>query len=99
MAVNDYILLMHNDTMTTPTDSAWEAYFDILHTSGAFQGGSSIGKGAAFRQGGAAGPESAHLTGFIRVMTKDLADAQRFVAGNPVYDCGGTVEIRELPRD
>ena len=97
--MNDYILLMHDDMATTPTDAAWEAYFDMLHTSGAFQGGSSIGKGAAFRREGVAGAESVHLTGFIRVSAKDLADAQRFVAGNPVYDCGGTVEIRELPRD
>lgn len=101
--MNDYILLMHDDTATKPTDAAWEAYFDMLHASGAVQGGSSVGKGAAFRREGPnsakPGAESAHLTGFIRVVAADMADAQRFLAGNPVYECGGTVEIRELPRD
>jgi hypothetical protein len=99
MAVTDYILLMHDDALTPPTDGAWEAYFDMLHTSGAFQGGSSIGDGVAFRRCGAAGAESVHLTGFIRVTAENLTEAQRFLTGNPVYECGGTVEIRELPRD
>jgi len=28
-----------------------------------------------------------------------LAHAKVFLAGNPIYEAGGTVEIRELPRD
>ncbi|RNJ61479.1 MAG: hypothetical protein EDM03_15915 [Porphyrobacter sp. IPPAS B-1204] len=97
--MNDFMLLMHNDATTEPADSEWEAYFGMLSASGAFQGGSSIGAGATFRQGGAAGPLSARLTGFIRVTAHDLTDAKRFLTGNPIYENGGTVEIRELPRD
>ena len=97
--MNDYMLLMHDDPTKEPADAEWEAYFGMLSASGAFQGGSSIGAGATYSQGGAAGPLSARLTGFIRVTARDLTDAQRFLKGNPVYVNGGTVEIRELPRD
>jgi len=39
-----------------------------------------------------------HIGGFIRVMARDLAHARSLLPGNPVYEAGGTVEIRELPR-
>jgi hypothetical protein len=45
-----------------------------------------------------AGAMSSHLSGFIRVAAADLAAARGLVAGNPVFEAGGTVEIRELPR-
>jgi hypothetical protein len=31
-------------------------------------------------------------------MARDLAHARSLLPGNPVYEAGGTVEIRELPR-
>ncbi len=97
--MNDYILLMHGDTtMVTPNDM-WEAYFSFLNASGVFDGGSSIGGGRCFRKNGNPGPEAIHLTGYIRVRAESLEAASRFLSGNPVYECGGTVEIRELPRD
>ncbi len=39
------------------------------------------------------------LTGFIRVQANTLDEAKCFVPGNPVYECGGTVEVRALPED
>ena len=54
---------------------------------------------AALRQGADAAPLTAQLAGFIRVRAADLTAAQALVAGNPVYECGGTVEVRELPLD
>jgi hypothetical protein len=42
---------------------------------------------------------SNHLNGYIRVAAQNLEAAQALVIGNPVYEAGGTVEIRELPRD
>jgi len=41
---------------------------------------------------------SAQLAGFIRIEATDLAEARTLLAGNPTYEAGGTVEIRELPR-
>ena len=36
------------------------------------------------------GPVSAHLGGYLRVRAESLDDARRFLAGNPVYESGGT---------
>jgi hypothetical protein len=61
------------------------------------QGGSAIGPGLCARKGGPPPPVTGHLTGFIRVAAADLEDAWALLSGNPVFEAGGTVEIRELP--
>ncbi len=43
-------------------------------------------------------PMQARVGGFIRIEAGSLAEAEALPAGNPVYENGGTVEIRELPR-
>ena len=100
--MNDYILLMHKDSTDSATanDSvAWGNYFTLLQKSGFFDGGSSIGKGLLFRKTGQPGTSSEHLSGYIRLRAGSLEQAQSFLSGNPVYEAGGTVEVRELPRD
>ncbi|CAN5258316.1 hypothetical protein BH09PSE1_BH09PSE1_25690 [soil metagenome] len=94
----DFILLMHDDATSPERAADWDAWFAILRAKGAFQGGSAIGRGASFRKVGAPGEVSGHLNGFVRVTADSLAEAQALLAGNPVYEAGGTVEIRELPR-
>ena len=48
---------------------------------------------------GAAAPDiTKHLAGYIRVAAATIEEAKSFLAGNPHFDAGGTVEIRELPR-
>lgn len=100
--MNDYILLMHSDCtdLVVANDSvAWEHYFTLLHKSGLFDGGSEIGKGLTFRKAGQPGASCDQLSGYIRLRASSLEHAQSFLSGNPVYEAGGTVEIRELPRD
>jgi hypothetical protein len=70
----------------------------LLEQSGCFQGGSAIGEGICVRKRGAAASLTAHLTGYFRVVADSLDDAKSMLAGNPLYEAGGTVEIRELPR-
>ena len=95
----DFLLLMHNDTAGPESGAAWEAYLTSLRQAGAFVGGSSVGDGTTLRRSGTAAPVSAGLTGFIRLRAADLAAAKRLVEGNPAYEAGGTIEIRELPED
>ena len=95
----DFLLLMHDDAARDGTTEDWDRYVALLGASGGFAGGSSIGKGVAWRMAEPAGPVADHLTGFIRVRAASFDDARRFLAGNPVYENGGTVEIRELPED
>jgi hypothetical protein len=96
--MNDYILFMHDDAPAAAPE-AWPEYLSRLRDSGCFSGGSSIGDGLCVNKQGSSPPIAAQLTGYIRVQAESLADAQRFLAGNPVYEAGGTIEIRALPRD
>jgi hypothetical protein len=100
--VNDYILFMHNDAPDSNAagdGDAWGAYLSGLRASGQFDGGSSIGAGERVQKHQPTSAASMELMGFIRVRAESFADARRFVTGNPVYEAGGTVEIRELLRD
>lgn len=96
--MKEFILFMHNDADRPGTPDEWASYFDGLHQSGQFQGGSAIGEGQSYRQAGSPGPIHSSLGGYIRVLASDLDEASSFIKGNPVFEAGGTVEIRELPR-
>lgn len=99
--MNDYMLLMHDDVpegRTRPSNN-WPAYLMKLREAGAFQGGSSIGGGMCVRKEGVAKEIAGHISGYIRIRALDLQAARALVADNPVYEAGGTIEIRELPKD
>jgi hypothetical protein len=100
-----YLLLMHNDVpqagggppMQAPAQT-WGPYLGRLQAEGNFQGGSAIGDGVCARKSGVAPPITTHLTGFIRIEAASLDHARTLLSGNPVWEAGGTVEIRALPR-
>ncbi len=95
----DYLFLMHDDVVESRPDGGdWGAYLARLGAAGHLQGGSAIGSGICARKSGAAPAITSHLTGFIRVSADSLEHARSLIAGNPVYEAGGTVEIRDLPR-
>lgn len=91
----EYIFLMHDDA--EDDDNAWEPYIRKLKQGGVFEGGSAIGDGVCARKRGAP-PVMTHLAGYIRVNAENLDHAKSLLAGNPSFEAGGTVEIRELPR-
>lgn len=93
----EFIFLMHNDA--AGDEASWEPYIRRLREAGVFEGGSAIGDGATARKSGRPKPATTHLVGYIRVSARDLDHAKSFLPGNPVYEAGGTVEIRELPED
>jgi hypothetical protein len=92
----DYLFLMHDDG-TSSDDDDWERYIAKLQESGHFNGGSAVGGGECVKKSGVAPKITAHLTGYIRVQAEDFNQAKDLLDGNPVYETGGTVEIRELP--
>lgn len=99
--VNEYILLMHQDAPDTADandPTRWIQYLAQLRGTGQFDGGSSMGRGERLRKNQSSQPTGNDLGGFIRVRAVSLESAKQFLAGNPVYEAGGTVEIRELPR-
>jgi hypothetical protein len=96
--MNEFIMFMHDDAVASIAPDMWNSYFSFLRGKGAFDGGSAIGVGQTFRKLGVPHPASEHLTGYIRIAAESLEAAQELLSGNPVFECGGTVEIRELPR-
>lgn len=98
--MKDYILLMHNDAAPDKGDDAdaWGTYIGGLRQAGAFEGGSTIGEGVCVRKSGAVPGISRQLGGYIRIQAASLEQACELLAGNPAYEAGGTIEIRELPQ-
>jgi hypothetical protein len=94
--MSEFLLLMHGDAVDEVA-ADWPAYLDGLARR--LRGGSSLGGGACFRRDGASRPIADHLTGFIRIAAESLEDARSCLTGNPVYEAGGTVEIRLLVDD
>src|SRR4051794_467390 len=96
--MNEYLLLMHAGAPGEPAHT-WPAYLATLQATGVFEGGSAIGDGISVsKAGGAVNNNARPLVGHIRVRPESLAGAQSLLAGNPVFEGGGTVEIRELTR-
>lgn len=92
----DFILLMHDDAEDKgPGD--WETYITDLRARGHFDGGSMIGAGVSMRQTTPAAPLTEQVVGYIKVQARNLNEAKSLVFGNPCYEAGGTVEVRELP--
>lgn len=97
--MNSYLFLMHNDAPATGENGqSWDSYLTKLRARGCFLGGSEIGEGVCLNNAGASVPITAHLGGYIIVQAMSLTEATKLVAGNPVFEAGGTVEVRELPR-
>jgi YCII-related domain len=100
--MNSYLLLMRADAADlrrSENAASWEQYLGSLRASGMFNGGSAIGPGAIYRLGQHPVDASGFLTGYLRVEAGSLEEASAFLEGNPVYEAGGTVEIRELLKD
>jgi hypothetical protein len=101
--MRDYIFFMHAEIPEAARSgtggAAWEPYLASLRASGRFQGGSSIGDGVCVSKADPPGPVTSHISGYIRVQAHSLDEAKTLLEGNPVFEAGGTVEIRELPRD
>lgn len=61
--------------------------------------GGSIWPGICVHRSGTTTAVTPHLSGYLRVQAESIDDAKKLLLGNPVLNAGGTVEIRELPRD
>ena len=92
----EFLLLMHGDAAAP--EAAWGPYLGALGAAGVLRGGSAIGEGTCLRKGEPLPGVTRHLSGYIKIEARDLEHAKELVEGNPIYEAGGTVEIRHLPR-
>ena len=97
--MKEFILLMHGDAPHPEAAGAWDQYIASLKHHGLFEGGSSMGGGACYRTVEPAPDISRHLVGFIKIQARNIDHAREALAGNPVFESGGTIEIRELIAD
>lgn len=100
--MNEYLMLMCSDApdaQAANDEARWGAYINALRQSGCFDGGSSLGHGERVRKAYAPEPADTRWSGFIRIRAPSLEAAKQLLAGNPCYEAGGTVELRELLRD
>jgi len=98
--MNDYLFLTHRLPQgPSEPEGAWPSYLDRLRRTGHFSGGSAIGGGLSVSRSGTTPDTSSHLTGYIRVSADSIDEACKLLEGHPVIEAGGTVEVRELPRD
>ncbi len=93
------MLLMHDDSPIAEDVDAWAAYLDGLRREDRLAGGSSISTGVSHRKFGTPAPCADHLVGYLIVHAAGPDGVPELLAGNPVYEAGGTVEIRELIED
>lgn len=97
--MKEYILLMHNDVQDqqrADNSNNWDNYLSTLRDSGQFDGGSAIGNGQRYNKHLADQNANTEIGGFIRIRAENLQAAKQLLAGNPVYEAGGLVEIREV---
>jgi hypothetical protein len=92
----DYLFLMHTLPDGAP-ELPWDDYIAALTTSGHMRGGSMIGDGACISKSGVTENIAAHINGYIKIEAKNFEQAVGLLKGNPIFEAGGTIEIRELP--
>ena len=96
--MNDYLVLLHDDAEAEIPSALWPGYLGKLRDLGVFDGGSAIGAGVVVRTDGVAVGTTTHLGGYLRVRAESLTAVRALLEGNPVYESGGSVEIRVLPK-
>lgn len=92
----EFLLLMHGDVTQDEQIRDWPTYLEFLSAEGALRGGSAIGPGECVRRSGAVPDVTRQIVGYVKVEARDFDHARQLVQTNPIYEAGGTVEIREL---
>lgn len=74
----------------------WETYVGELQKTGNFKGGSALANGVNAQKGSDSAADGCVVTGFIRIDADSIDDVVALLAGNPVHEAGGEIEILEL---
>ena len=92
-----YLVLVHDNTSTQPTDDEWTEFIQVAVASGLFRGGSAVG--ARQQLGAEADPAAcAWLTGFMRFDAEEREPLLELLERHPTVVHGGTIELCELPK-
>ena len=93
----EYILLIHNNTETTPTNDDWSLFIEKAIQTKSFQGGSAISNGLTIGK-----KEITSITkelgGFMRFETENKQELLELIKLHPVVLHGGSVQLCEMPK-
>ncbi len=84
-----YVMVM----MGSASSGDWDVYVDTLVNSGCFRGGSSLGNGVSVSKN--EGDAECQVTGFMRFSAASIDEVRKLVAGNPLFEAGGRIELLE----
>jgi hypothetical protein len=91
-----YILLIHRNTRSLPSEAEWATFIERAQASGLFRGGSEMGARQVIgRTDGIASTD--HIDGYMRFDSDDKQKIIDLLMGHPVVAHGGSVELCELP--
>lgn len=94
----EFLFLMHSDAREPVFENSWTVYIERLVSIGAMRAGSAIGGGRSFRHSGRPASLTDHIVGYLKIEAESIDHAVTMLAGNPIFEANGTVEIRELPQ-
>lgn len=95
--MHEFLLLIHGNEKTATTAAEWYQFFAAAHASGAFSGGSEVGKRELIGDTTSA-RRSDHIVGYMRFDATDKTMLLELLKTHPVVRHGGTVELCELPK-
>ncbi len=78
----------------TGENGDWNSYIERLKNTGLFRGGSALSNGLCANKQDS--DRSCTVTGFMQFEADTIQQIQALLAGNPVYESGGEVELLEL---
>ncbi len=95
--MNEYILLIQGNEKTATSADEWDRFFVAARESGAFRGGSEIGKREVVGDRESA-RATEHIVGYMRFDSADKQVLLELLKKHPVVLHGGSVELCELPK-
>ncbi len=95
--MSDYILLIQGNEKTATTADEWDRFIAAALKSGAFRGGSEIGRREIVGDRQAARATD-HIVGYMRFESADKQVLLELLQQHPVVVHGGSVELCELPK-
>lgn len=93
----EYILLIHNNTDTQPTQKEWQQFFSLANKSDLFRGGSALGKRIQLGNKDLENITKS-VVGYMLFESSNIDAIKTLLREHPVYKKGGTLELCECPR-
>ena len=91
-----YLVLMHSNTVSFPSDEDWDKFFDAASKTGLFRGGSAVA-GSKLLGNVETLPIGESVAGFMRFDADNYDELAALLQKHPTVMHGGTIEIYEMP--